>query len=167
MAGCRCRYLDPPYRDGIARRQRRRMPIPTTRKPASHGWGRIERRLAREGIQRVEREVVRMRMRQQDGIQCRQVLESNPGRADPREYPSQARREVGVGKKTYAVELQQQRRVPDVGNAKRTAAPCFLPARISSRAYCRGVAGAGGGPTFWRSFEISHCCGSAAMFCTA
>lgn len=96
--------------------------------------------------------MVGVTVRDENGVQRRQAIERDPGRADAPQNPGEAPVEIRIREHAHAADLDQQRGVPDVryprAGAARGAVGAFLAA-------------------FARSFDKNHCCGNVAMFWTA
>jgi hypothetical protein len=61
-------------------------------------------------------------MRQQDRVERRQSVQCDPWRTDPGKEPAESRVEVRIRKNPRTCDLQQQGRVPDVGDLQRILA---------------------------------------------
>lgn len=142
------------------------LPIPGFSQPLLHRSGCIDRHILTQCSQRRERKVISMRMGDEHRIEIRQGLECDPGRRDSAQESGERRIEVRIGENALPSDFQQQRRMTDIRDTE-----ALRGTRSATRA-SRGeracvYARFGTGAVFARSFAISHCCGSAAMFCTA
>jgi hypothetical protein len=78
------------------RRQRSRMRIPEADEPRRNRWWREEWDLARKSVERFERKVVGVCVRQQDRVQPWKVTKRDARFAHPREKPSEGVIEVRI-----------------------------------------------------------------------
>src|SRR5215207_8882902 len=81
----------------LAGRERLGVAVSLPAQPARHrGWC-IERDVPRKAVQRIEREVVGVRVGEQDRVEYRQGIERDPRSGDPRKEATEMRIEVWVG----------------------------------------------------------------------
>lgn len=142
------------------------LPVPGLSQPLLHGPGCIDRHVLTQCSQRREREVIGMRMGDEHRIEIGQGIERNPGWADSPQESGERRIEVRIGENALPSDFEQQCRMADIRDTEALRGTrSATRARRGERAcvYAR----LGTGAVFARSFAISHCCGSAAMFCTA
>ena len=76
-----------------------------------------ERNIARQLVQRPKRQVVRVRMRQQDPIELGQLRQRDAWLTDPWEETPKGVIEIGIGEEPSITEFDQESRVADVSNA--------------------------------------------------
>ena len=82
--------------------------IPSSSKPARYSWRAKERNIGGKGIETPERQVVGMRMSQQESMKRGQTADRNPGRTHPREKAAQPFTEVRIGQHPDTSKVQQQ-----------------------------------------------------------
>ena len=97
------------------------------------------------------REMIGVRVRDENSVERRQAIERDAGRGDAAENAGEPAIKIRIREHAHAADLDQQRGVPDVR-------------------YPRAGAARGAGvefADFARSFDKIHCCGNVARFCTA
>ena len=127
--------------------QRHGVAITLADEPARDRWRRKERDIARKLIERLERQMIEVRMRQEDRIELREVLERDTWWCDTRQEAAKALFIVGIGDDAHTTDLQEQRRMTDIRyqhqltltgfQARRlagwtTIAPCLPRSRASN-----------------------------------
>src|SRR5689334_3599235 len=65
--------------------------------PLCHGWRREERYIRLQRIERLERQMIGMRMCQQYGVELRKLVELDTGRTHPRQKPAECGLKVRIG----------------------------------------------------------------------
>lgn len=134
--------------------------------PRLNGARGVDRNAFRERRQGREREMVRVGVRDENRVEIGKRVERDSWRTHAAQKSGERWIEVRIGEDPLATDFEQERRVTDVRHAQPLDG-------TGARAYVgRGdvVGGAAARPetgvTLARSFAISHCWGSAAMFCT-
>ena len=135
------------------------MAVPPSTEPPRNSWRAKERNVGGKGIETAERQMISMRMRQEERMKRWQTGDRNPRRTHPREKTAQPLPEVGVRQDPDARKVQQQCGVADVRDTQLRGrdvsvrrCACHLPSHARAAVWRA------------RSLAISHCCGSAAIF---
>ena len=133
-----------------------------TSKPLSHRPRCKDRDALWERGKGRERKMVGVRMRHEHRIEHGKFFDRNPWWRHTLQDTGERRIEIRIREDALSADLEQQGRVPDIGDPNtfrgtdiRICTAGFLPlrqVRFGSEA------------AFARSFAISHCCGSAAIF---
>jgi hypothetical protein len=74
-----------------------RVAISLLRQPLCDRGRSEERNVSRKGVERIKRQMIRVRMCQQYGVEFRQCVKSDTGSADTREKFAERWIEIGVG----------------------------------------------------------------------
>jgi len=114
--GCRV-HNDVTNRDLPIGWQRAGVSVPQLDQPGRNSGRGKQRNVSRKAVERSEREVIRVGVRDQNGIQLRKVSECDTRLADPGEEPPERVIEIGVRQYALCANFDEERGMADVCDA--------------------------------------------------
>lgn len=98
-------YRHVPHGNVLSRIDRTSTAVPQPFQPPRNGRRGKYGYSSRKCLQGIERQVIGMRMRDEDSIDMRQLVERNARSADSREEAAEGGVEIGVGEENLATDL--------------------------------------------------------------